>query len=183
MSFEEALTVARSDARYNEKINGSKYVVDKFAERVAAEKTAYETYKAVEAEYTGWSRFYLVTSSDGHIHSTMSCSTCNNGKDFTEFAWLPELSGLTEADAVAAHGALLCTVCFPNAPVEWTNGHEVAAAAKKATQCEGSGTYLDRSLKHRVGYAAGNWGTCPVCGGFPSVTATGKLKAHKPEAK
>lgn len=81
---------------------------------VVAAKAAYE---AAEEEYAGWSRFFLVPA--GHIHSSMDCSSCNRGRNATMFSWLPELSGLTEADAVAAHGAHLCTVCFPSAPVEW----------------------------------------------------------------
>jgi hypothetical protein len=57
-------------------------------------------------------------------HSTTSCSTCRFD---TVFAWLPELSGLSEADAVEAYGSILCTVCFPSAPVEWTGGESKAA--------------------------------------------------------
>lgn len=72
-----------------------------------------------------WSRFFLVVSSaDGHIHDRRSCSTCRFD---TVFSWLPELSGLSEADAVEAYGAILCTVCFPSAPVEWTGGESKAS--------------------------------------------------------
>lgn len=117
----------------------------------------------------GWTRFFLVQG--GHIHSSMSCSTCNREGSLTSFGWLPELSGLTEAEAVAAHGAILCTVCFPSAPVEWTNGRELEAAAKKAAQCSGSGRYVQTRRR----YAA-----CPDCGASTSVTSTGKLRAHKP---
>lgn len=64
-----------------------------------------------------WSRFFFVVSSaHGHIHSSMSCSTC---RPTTGFAWQPSLSGLTEADAVKALGPKLCSVCYPSAPVEW----------------------------------------------------------------
>ncbi|MFZ4434361.1 MAG: hypothetical protein ACOYOQ_14305 [Microthrixaceae bacterium] len=84
-----------------------------------------------------WSRFYLVTNSNGHIHSSTRCSTCRID---TQFGWLPELSGLTEADAVEAHGAILCTVCFPSAPVEWTGGESKAAIeareAREAAKAE-----------------------------------------------
>lgn len=75
--------------------------------------------RELDDEYTGerWNRFYLVVSSVGHIHSDMSCSTCNPR---TRFAWLPELSGLTAEDAVKEHGPALCSRCFPDAPVEWT---------------------------------------------------------------
>jgi len=84
----------------------------------------------LEREYDAkqWSRFFLVQNNNGHIHSSMSCSTCYFD---TQFGWLPELSGLTEADAVEAHGAILCSVCFPSAPVEWTNGISHVAQAEK----------------------------------------------------
>ena len=79
-----------------------------------------------------WSRFFLVQ----HIHSSMHCHTCY---DSTQFGWLPKLSGLTEADAVEQEGEILCTVCFPSAPSEWTQGEgkrtkeaKAAAAAAKA---------------------------------------------------
>jgi len=129
-----------------------------------------------------WSRFFLVQNNGGHIHSSMSCSTCNKLGQSTQFGWLPQLSGDTEADAVAAHGAILCTVCYPSAPVEWTNAHEVAKAARDAEKCAGGGRYLNRDLPNRLGYYSGNWGTCEVCGDHPAVTSTGKLRAHKPKA-
>lgn len=89
--------------------------------------------EAVWSEHR-WSRFFLVDNVDGHIHKSMNCSTCY---PTTRFRWLPVLSGLTEAEAVTAHGSILCTVCFPSAPVEWTNGisHE-AQAAKDAKAAE-----------------------------------------------
>ena len=84
--------------------------------------------------YTGWSRFFLVANVGGHIHSSMSCKTCY---PTTIFGWLPNLSGLTEADAVAEHGPRLCSVCYPSAPVEWTvgiaSGKTYCAADKGAT--------------------------------------------------
>jgi hypothetical protein len=130
----------------------------------------------------GWTRFFLVQA--GHIHSSMHCSTCNNGVGMTTFGWLTDLSGRTEADVVAEHGALLCTVCFPSAPVEWTNGRELEAAAKAAAQCQGSGTYdwekaaKDAGEKPRYGR---RYQTCPHCAQSISITSTGKLRAHKPK--
>lgn len=64
-----------------------------------------------------WSRFYLVPA--GHIHRNTNCHSCY---ETTQYAWLPELSGLTDADAVQAEGEILCTFCFPDAPVAWTEG-------------------------------------------------------------
>lgn len=135
----------------------------------------------LNAEYVaagGWSRFFIV--SGGHIHDSMNCSTCNNGAEPTMFGWLPELSGLSEEDAVKDQGALLCTVCFPSAPVEWTNQHELDEAAKQAASCAGSGTYA-REMKHRVsghGRSTG-YATCPECGEMQSVTVNGKFRKHK----
>lgn len=88
-----------------------------------------EQMEKLEKSYTGWSRFFLVTSSKGHIHSSMSCSTC---RVTTTYGWLPELSGRTEADCVAEFGPALCSVCFPSAPVEWTIGEITKARAAKA---------------------------------------------------
>ena len=102
----------------------------------------------------------------GHIHSTMACSTC---RPTTVFAWLPELSGLSEKDAVEAYGPLLCSVCFPSAPVEWTVG-----TVSEKPKCPGSGEHVPNPNRRR-------YLECPVCGEYVSVTSTGKLRAHKPK--
>jgi hypothetical protein len=78
-----------------------------------------------ERAYTGWSRFFLVTSSSGHIHSSMSCSTC---RPTTAFGWMPELSGKSEAEAVERCGPTLCSVCFPEAPLDWQSGKKLTKA-------------------------------------------------------
>jgi hypothetical protein len=118
----------------------------------------------------GWTRFFLVTSSDGHIHNSTSCSTC---RPSTTYSWLPELSGLTEADAVTARGMILCSVCFPSAPVEWTVGRTKPA---KPGQCAG-GTAVDGSTFDRW---TGTYGTCPTCGEQAlMVKLDGTMRAHK----
>jgi hypothetical protein len=66
-----------------------------------------------------WNRYFLVCSSNGHIHSSTSCHTCNKGKSATQFALVPSLSGTSIEQAVAKLGAGLCSVCFPEAPVEY----------------------------------------------------------------
>lgn len=119
------------------------------------------------ADHGMWSRFFIVAG--GHIHSSTACHTL---RITTRLGWLPELSGETEKDAVDAHGALLCTVCFPSAPVEWTMG------AKPADdECEG-GRPEDADFRRRSVY-----GTCPSCGEWVSVTRTGKARKHKKPAK
>lgn len=139
-------------------------------------------WSALEDEHAsrgGWSRFFLEQASNGHIHSTLGCSTCHQNGTLTRFTWLTDLSGSTEKAAVKAHGAVLCAVCFPSAPVEWTNHYEAAAAAKKAPRCPGSGGRHDPDLPHRTGYYSGNWATCSSCGKRASLTPTNKLRSHK----
>jgi hypothetical protein len=121
---------------------------------------------AQNALYTGWSRFFLVTANNGHIHSSMHCSTCF---PTTHYAWLPTLSGLTEADAVREQGPRLCSICFPSAPVEWTVG------IQKPDGCPGTGTFIG----YRTRYTK-----CPVCGAGVSVLPqSGKLRKHKAKDK
>ena len=127
--------------------------------------------KPLDAEFAAkpWSRFFLVQNHGGHIHSTMACSTC---RPTTVFAWLPELSGLTERDAVEAYGPLLCSVCFPSAPVEWTVGAEPKGDPDR---CPGSGEYPESDPTK----AGRRYRACPVCHEVFGVTSTGKLRAHK----
>lgn len=115
-------------------LNPSSYIrhaqdtLDKLDEIEVELNEAISDYERLESAYTGWSRFFLVTSSRGHIHSSMSCSTC---RPTTTYGWLPELSGLTEAEAVNDHGPALCSVCFPSAPVEWVGGWITQAQAER----------------------------------------------------
>jgi hypothetical protein len=102
---------------------------EKLAEAIAVRDEAFLALDKANAKYGGWSRFFIVNNVGGHIHRTMSCSTCY---PTTEFGWLPNLSGLTEADAVEEWGGILCSVCFPSAPVEHTNGVNKKTAAEKA---------------------------------------------------
>lgn len=143
-TFTEAYGIARA-------FDLARYVAA--AEDVQAKQWEIEE---LEDQYTGWSRFWLVTNTNGHIHSTTSCSTCYPS---TQFAWLPELSGQTEAEAVAAQGEILCSVCFPSAPVAWTTGvrkvvadaradrdaKRAAAAARKADKALGTTITYGRS--------------------------------------
>lgn len=62
-----------------------------------------------------WTRFWLVTNSNGHVHHTTNCTTTYAG---TQFAWLTQFSGTSHEDLVELAGEKACTVCFPNAPVD-----------------------------------------------------------------
>jgi len=87
--------------------------------------------KAIDAEFVargGWSRYFLVTSSTGHIHSSQSCHTCNKGQNATTFALVYAMSDMSAEIAVELLGPSLCSVCFPNAPVEMTEQSKISAS-------------------------------------------------------
>jgi hypothetical protein len=119
-NFEDALRYV--EARMMD--NGDTRLLEAYEDAMIAVGTLQNEIEEMEAEYTGWSRVFLVTSSAGHIHRSMHCATCFPS---TGYGWLPELSGLTEAEAVEAHGPALCSVCFSSAPIEDT-GHKITAS-------------------------------------------------------
>jgi hypothetical protein len=83
---------------------------------------------------------------------------------------------------VKQHGAVLCTVCFPEAPLDWTNYFDRLAEEKKKTQCSGSATWDYDLDTARLGQPSGNYGICEHCGEQISITSTGKLRAHRTPA-
>lgn len=134
-----------------------------------------------DRSYAGWARYYRVPG--GRIHTSVDCRTCNHSWEHpTEFEWLYDLSGKTEKDAVDAYGPVLCTVCYPDAPMEWTDYFERAAEEKKKTHCPGSGTWDYNLETARLGHATGNWGICEHCEQKVSITSTGKLRSHRKPA-
>lgn len=70
-----------------------------------------------------WTRWFPCLNADGHVHSTFSgCPTVNRGQSDTQMGWATELSGTPVEVAVqmppVGLGPRLCSVCFPDAPVE-----------------------------------------------------------------
>jgi hypothetical protein len=76
-----------------------------------AEQNAYED----EYRRRRWTRYFHVDNNNGHVHTSMNCSTCFVT---TRYAWLTELSGQDEDACVALVGETACTVCMPSAPVK-----------------------------------------------------------------
>ena len=110
------------------------------AERRAAVDALLAEIHPREAEYLrrGWSRFFLVTNGNGHVHRDRHCSTCFPR---TRYAWVTALSGATEAQAVAEYGEQMCTVCFPSAPAQQgpsrvQRERDAATAAREAKRAE-----------------------------------------------
>ena len=91
--------LAKADARIKELREQARPLNDEFARR------------------GGWPRAFIVTNTDGHVHSSMTCSTCNRGQSDTGFEWMTDYSGATEDEIVAGAGWRACTLCYPDAPV------------------------------------------------------------------
>ncbi|ASR85241.1 hypothetical protein I5H06_gp63 [Mycobacterium phage SirPhilip] len=172
MSTDDALAKAQERAD-DERI--VRYNREGYARAIAAYTPALDSVRVADqaideheaANYKGWQRFFLVP--DGHIHATRACSSL---RITTKIGWLPNLSGETEAEAVAAHGAMLCTKCFPSAPVEWTRGLDAPA-----DQCAGSGKrYVEGTLNRRYRSA---YGECAECHTVQTVTQYGVMRKHK----
>lgn len=69
----------------------------------------------LQALYTGWERYWHVTNTNGHIHTSQSCTSCFQD---TEYAWRTDLSGLTPEEVVEREAYNACSVCMPIAPAE-----------------------------------------------------------------
>ena len=118
MTFAEALLKVQEFAR-NKPQGSAAQVLREIAEvdRELAD-LAEGPQRELDREFTrrgGWTRAYLVT--DGHVHRSRQCSTCNNGEFATKFSWMIDYSGKSEEEIVAAAGDRACTVCYPSAPV------------------------------------------------------------------
>lgn len=123
----------------------------------------------------GWARYFSTKGTNAHTHTSMHCSTCNKGKNPTEFGWNPQLSGMSEEEAVKALGPIMCTVCYPSAPVEWTNGEVIDPTKCPGKPVEGSvGPW-----RHSWNGRATRYGTCDACGTKTTVDQAGKLRKHK----
>jgi hypothetical protein len=182
VDFDHAL--ARLAAKGDERIMSYGCTGNEMLARLAAADKAvtdtWAAYQAAEADYDGWSRFFMVAG--GHIHSSMNCGTCNHNGSQTRFGWLPELSGLTETEAVAAHGPVLCTVCFPSAPVEWTAGSLNASGEYVAPKpvCPGSNTSdVEGEIPPARGYSRTRYARCSHCHEVVAYTGKG-LRKHAP---
>ena len=83
-----------------------------------------------------WTRAFLVINSNGHVHSSMDCSTCFAT---TRYNWLVQYSNDDEKTIVEDAGQDACTVCYPSAPADVLNrpsrivtADKIAKAAAKA---------------------------------------------------
>ena len=126
---------------------------DEAAAKVSAIRQQIAPLDALYAEHQ-WSRFFIVTSSSGHIHRTMHCHSCNKGRNFTTFALMPSLSGSTTDAAVARLGSALCSHCFPTAPAEQREQTKISQRAAQALLDTGDESEFDRVIADQQKRAA-----------------------------
>lgn len=137
MSFDEALEKARQVADTDQTYLGiqARKAIEEREQYQAEFDRLQAASDVLDAEYQrrgGWPRAFLVTNSNGHVHSSMSCSTCNRNGAETRFAWMTDYSGKSEDEIVDAAGWRACTACFPSAPV----GDEHSLPTKMFTEDE-----------------------------------------------
>lgn len=125
-------------------------------------------FNRLDAEYERrrWSRFVIVQ----HVHSGYWC-VGGTVRRTSVRQWLPEYSGRSEAEAIAelaGQAHILCTHCFPNAPVVTVRADPTTCTCK---------TY-DPDKPKRTGFMSGNWATCPECGTRAPLTSAGNLRKH-----
>lgn len=141
-------------------------------------KEAYATKNTCDAEFNSrpWSRFWLVTNAGGHVHRNMSCTTCF---PTTRYAFLPDYSGSTDAELIAAGGSSICSVCFPDAPVDtWNRVGTIEAPDKKAAREERERAKAERESKKAAKAIANPDGTVLRLAGKWGETITTESRAQ-----
>jgi hypothetical protein len=119
-----------------------------------------------------WQRFFPCLNSDGHIHASLH--GCSSVRFDTAMGWTPSLSGHTVEEAVAELGPMLCSICFPSAPVEWCRSKSELNAKPV---CKGTGQYIQNATRQGSRYYA----NCPECGKYAQLTQYGYVRKHQPE--
>jgi hypothetical protein len=95
----------------------SKAQVESKLEKVLEDyKVLLASIQILNKKYTGWSRAFLVSNSNGHIHASQDCSTCFPS---TRYIWLTDLSGQDRLEIAGLAGEKACSVCYPDAPSEY----------------------------------------------------------------
>jgi len=80
-----------------------------------------------------WTRAFLVVNNNGHVHSSLDCSTCF---PTTRYQWLIQYSNDDEATIVDDAGQDACTVCYPSAPADTLNRPSRIVTADKVAKAQ-----------------------------------------------
>lgn len=93
----------------------------------------------------GWTRYYLVDNTNGHVHPNTRCSSCF---PTTVYAWMIEESGMSAEDLVEKAGEQACTFCFPWAPVDTLRRKsKLESPERKAARLEREAKKAEREAK------------------------------------
>jgi hypothetical protein len=101
--------------------------LDKLAAARAEERAAHEAVKAQSALWAAhgcWMRYSVVPG--GHIHTDWR--DCHTLRDTTTVLWAYQASGDSVDEAIEVYGTVLCTHCFPDAPVAYIGGKTLTDA-------------------------------------------------------
>ena len=112
---EKGLYVRRWNRKNQDDLDRAERNLDSLREQRDALVEQAQPYRDEYLRRGGWTRAWVVLNTNGHVHNTTACSTCF---PTTRFGWLPQVSGLDEAEIVAQAGSDACTICYPSAPVE-----------------------------------------------------------------
>lgn len=115
--------------RDNDRVSG--YTEQDATDAFNALREVIEQELPLEAAYESapWPRYWHVTNANGHIHTSMACSSCFPD---TQYAWRTDLSGLTDTEVVGREAHNACTVCMPIAPAEQKAARERYNAEQRA---------------------------------------------------
>lgn len=135
-TYAVAATRAQHYAAYVERYGHNSYGADAAHYAAEAEK-ACAALTPLHAEYSRrpWARYWLVANVGGHVHTSRDCHTCFAD---TQYAWQPELAGMTPDEVVEVIGATACTVCIPSAPTHprFSDGQSAWAKRDAAAKAE-----------------------------------------------
>lgn len=174
-----AILVRRSEIENN--LRREQYTLDSTFATEAQLNKAVETVKGLNAQMAllideraelddefrgrgGWTRYFLVLNSNGHVHTSTECETCFAD---TEFGWLTQFSGTDHDEMGKLSGMDACARCFPNLPAEIMQAkrdarvdvperiaereaRQAAAALKAAKAAEKGITNADGSTLYQV---------------------------------
>lgn len=118
-----------------------------------------------------WTRAFFVINSNGHVHSSMECSTCF---DTTRYNWLVQYSNDDEATIVADAGQDACTVCYPSAPAEVLNRPSRIVTADKIAKAQAK---AEREAKRQEKIAKAK-ASAPTASGEP-LAIPSRYRDHK----
>jgi hypothetical protein len=151
LSWEKVLeqAIIKARAPYTERESYTAREIDRLLTNWAMASRKLEDLAAEIKVYTdeyrrrgGWNRVFMAQSANGHAHNGTECSTCHNGEERTQFAWLVRYSGKTEEEIVADAGERACTTCYPSAPADakgtkmFTPDEEEAQRAREEREAE-----------------------------------------------